>query len=507
MDGSPYDIAVIGGGVNGCGIARDAAGRGLSVYLAEKSDLAAGTSSASTKLIHGGLRYLEYYAFRLVRESLIEREVLLAMAPHIIRPLRFVLPHQEGLRPVWLIRLGLFLYDHLGGRMLLPASGLVDLRRDPAGEPLKPVFTKGFEYSDCWVDDARLVVLNAVDAARRGADIRVRTEVVSAVREHDHWNLETRDTVTGRKATVRSRVLINASGPWISRVIRQRIGGGVQSRIRLVKGSHIVVPKLFEHERAYIFQNADRRIIFAIPYERNFTLIGTTDIDFDGDPGAVATSADEIAYLCAAASEYFAAPVEPDSVVWSYTGVRPLYDDGHVSAQETTRDYVLDLQGRKEEPALLNIFGGKITTYRHLAEEALKKLEDRFAGIGRPWTRGAVLPGGDFDVGGFEALVDDLKREYQAIDAALIRRLARSYGTMTRNILSLVQNPGDMGVCFGADLYQREVEYLIRNEWAMTAEDILWRRSKLGLRLTDAEAGDLGEWIKGNYSAVISSAA
>ena len=507
MDRNLYDIAVIGGGVNGCGIARDAAGRGLSVYLAEKNDLASGTSSASTKLIHGGLRYLEYYAFRLVRESLIEREVLLGMAPHIIWPLRFVLPHQEGLRPVWLIRLGLFLYDHLGGRKILPASRFVDLRRDPAGEPLKPLFTKGFEYSDCWVDDARLVVLNALDAARRGADIRVRTEVVSAVREHDHWRLEIRDKQTGRNATVRARALVNASGPWISEVIGQRIGGSAQSRTRLVKGSHIVVPKLFAHARAYIFQNADRRIIFAIPYERDFTLIGTTDIDFDGDPGAVATSADEIAYLCAAASEYFATPVEPDAVVWSYTGVRPLYDDGHASAQETTRDYVLDLQGREGAPALLNIFGGKITTYRHLAEEALKKLEDRFPAMGRPWTRGAVLPGGEFGIGGFEALVEDLEREYPMIDGAVMRRLARSYGTCVRDMLSGVREIGDLGVHFGAGLFQREVEYSIRNEWAMTAEDILWRRSKLGLRLTDAEADGLGEWIGDNYSAVVSSAA
>jgi glycerol-3-phosphate dehydrogenase len=429
------------------------------------------------------------------------------MAPHIIWPLRFVLPHQEGLRPVWLIRLGLFLYDHLGGRKLLPASGLVDLRRDPAGEPLKPLFTKGFEYSDCWVNDARLVVLNAVDAAQRGAEVRVRTEVVSAIREHDHWKLETRDNLTGRNATVRSRALVNASGPWISKVIGQRIGGSAESRTRLVKGSHIVVPKLFDHARAYIFQNADRRIIFAIPYEQDFTLIGTTDIDFDGDPDSVSTSADEIAYLCGAASEYFATAVEPGTVVWTYTGVRPLYDDGHVSAQETTRDYVLDLQGRNGEPALLNIFGGKITTYRHLAEEALKKLENRFPAMGGPWTRGTVLPGGDIDVGGFESLVDDLGREYPMIDVAVMRRLARSYGTRVRNMLSGIQNIGDLGIHFGAGLYQREVEYLIRNEWAMTVDDILWRRSKLGLRLTDAEAGSLGEWIEGNYSTVVSPAA
>jgi len=507
VDGKLYDIAVIGGGVNGCGIARDAAGRGLSVFLAEMDDLAGGTSSASTKLIHGGLRYLEHYAFGLVRESLIEREVLLRLAPHIIRPLRFVLPHHKGLRPVWLIRLGLFLYDHLGGRTLLPPSRFVNLSRDPAGTPLKPEYTSGFEYSDCWVDDARLVVLNAVDAARRGADIRVRTEIVSAARERDRWKLETRDRISGKSATVLARALINASGPWISEVITRRIATDAKAPTRLVKGSHIVVPKLFDHCRAYIFQNADRRIAFAIPYEHDFTLIGTTDIDFDGDPRSAAASADEIAYLCAAASEYFAAPIEPASVVWTYSGVRPLYDDGHTTAQETTRDYVLDLQAPDGQPPLLDIFGGKITTYRHLAEEALKKLHDWFADMGSPWTRDAALPGGDFDVSGFEALVDELARRRPTIDGALIRRLARSYGTLARDILSDVRGAGDLGVHFGAGLYQREVEYLIRSEWAMTADDILWRRTKLGLRLTEPEKKSLAEWIAGNYSAVVTPAA
>ncbi len=507
MSDNVYDIAVIGGGVNGCGIARDAAGRGLSVYLAEMNDLAGGTSSASTKLIHGGLRYLEHYAFGLVRESLIEREVLLAMAPHIIRPLRFVLPHQEGLRPVWLIRLGLFLYDHLGGRKLLPPSRFVDLRRDPAGEPLKPGFIKGFEYSDCWVDDARLVVLNAVDAARRGAHVRVRTEVVSAVRDDGQWKLETRDGITGAVATVRARALVNASGPWISEVITRRIVAQVKSRTRLVKGSHIVVPSLFRHGRAYIFQNADRRIIFAIPYERDFTLIGTTDIDFDGDPTSVAASPGEITYLCRAASEYFSSPIEPDDVVWSYAGVRPLYDDGHRSAQETTRDYVLDVQGRNGEPPLLDIFGGKITTYRHLAEDALAKLEPWFPDMLAPWTRGVVLPGGDFSVGGFDALVAELEYAFPVIDPVVIRRLARAYGTMTRTLLTGVRDVADLGTHFGAGLYQREVEYMIRNEWAMTADDVTWRRSKLGLRLTRAEIDRLSSWIEDNYSAVVGSAA
>ena len=502
VSGEPYDIAVIGGGVNGCGIARDAAGRGLSVFLAERDDLACGTSSASTKLIHGGLRYLEHYEFRLVRESLLEREVLLSMAPHIIRQLRFVLPHQKGLRPAWLIRLGLFLYDHLGGRKILPPCRTVDLRRDPAGEPLKPGFTKGFEYSDCWVDDARLVVLNAVDAARRGADIRVRTEVVGASRQGDHWLVEVEDRASGRRETVAARLLVNAAGPWISDVISQRIASKARSQTRLVKGSHIVVPRMFEHDRAYIFQNPDRRIVFAIPYEQDFTLIGTTDVDFQGDPGAAAASPDEIAYLCGAASEYFSQPVAPADVVWTYSGVRPLYDDGASAAQEATRDYVLKLEGQGGEAPLLNIFGGKITTYRRLAEDALGKLAGWLPDAAAPWTRGAALPGGNFPVGGFEDLMAELARAHPDTDAALLRRLAHAYGTNAAVILE-----GDPGVDFGAGLSQREVEHLVRHEWARTADDILWRRSKLGLRLSGEEAGRLEQWLEDNRAAATGSAA
>lgn len=502
VPGEPYDIAIIGGGVNGCGIARDAAGRGLSVFLAERDDLAGGTSSASTKLIHGGLRYLEHYEFFLVRESLIEREVLLSMAPHIIWPLRFVLPHQKGLRPAWLIRLGLFLYDHLGGRKILPSSCSVDLRRDPAGDPLKPEFTKGFEYSDCWVLDARLVVLNAVDAARRGADIRVRTEVLRATRQGGHWEIEVEDKTTGRRETVKARMLVNAAGPWISDVISQRIAVTSRSRTRLVKGSHVVVPRLFDHDRAYIFQNADQRIIFAIPYEGEFTLIGTTDVDFKGDPATPAASEDEIAYLCDAASEYFINPIAPADVVWSYSGVRPLYDDGASAAQEATRNYVLELDGQGEEPPLLNIFGGKITTYRHLAEDALKELSDWLPGAGAPWTRGAALPGGDFAVDGFENLVADLAAVNLDTDPALVRRLARAYGTKARDILA-----ADPGIHFGAGLWQREVEYLARHEWARTADDILWRRTKLGLRLSREEADGLAKWLEGNQAVMTGSPA
>ena len=333
MNADIVDIAIIGGGINGCGIARDAAGRGLSVFLAEKQDLAIGTSSASTKLIHGGLRYLEYYEFRLVRESLSEREVLWSMAPHIIRPLRFVLPHHKDLRPAWFIRLGLFIYDHLGGRKRLPPSCGLDLGVDEVGVPLKPIFTKAFEYSDCWVDDARLVVLNATDAAAHGADIRVRTEVVSAARHEDHWELTVVDTLNGQSDTVRAKAVINAAGPWVLDVITDKLAMTSRTGIRLVKGSHIVVPRIFDHDRAYIFQNADQRIIFAIPYEQAFTLIGTTDVDYQGKPDDVAITDDEIAYLCAAASEYFAAPILPPDVTWAYSGVRPLYDDGASAAQ------------------------------------------------------------------------------------------------------------------------------------------------------------------------------
>jgi len=486
-----YDIAIIGGGVNGCGIARDAAGRGLSVLLAEKGDLARGTSSASTKLIHGGLRYLEHYAFRLVRESLREREVLLRMAPHIIRPLRFVLPHHRALRPALLIRLGLFLYDHLGGREILPASRGIVLARTPAGLPLKPGYTRGFEYSDCWVDDARLVVLNAMDAARRGADIRVRTEAVSARRHDGHWLIECRNTRTGPSETLPARALINAAGPWVAEVTG-RLGANARAALRLVKGSHIVVAKRFDHTCAYIFQNADGRIVFAIPYEQDFTLIGTTDVDFSGDPGDVAVSRQEIDYLCDAASEYFIRPIEPADVVWSYAGVRPLYDEGDVSAHEASRDFVLEREG---EPPLLNIIGGKITTFRHLAEEALKKLAPSFPGMRGPWTRGSSLPGGDFAHDRREALAADLASTFPFVDAAVAGRLAATYGTLARGILSGAAAVGDLGAHFGHGLYEREVEHLVRNEWAVSADDILWRRTKLGLRLGEAQRSRLADWL------------
>jgi glycerol-3-phosphate dehydrogenase len=490
-----YDVAIIGGGVNGSGIARDLAGRGLRVVLAEQADLASGTSSASTKLIHGGLRYLEMYDFGLVREALTEREVLLRMAPHIVRPMRFVLPHHRGLRPAWMLRIGLFLYDHLGGRKLLPASRGLDLTRDPAGAPLRPEFTKGFEYSDCWVDDARLVVLNALDAAARGADIRVRTEVVSATRGGNGWRLGLRDRRGGGDGVVEARVLVNAAGPWVGEVLAQRLGLNDRVGVRLVKGSHIVVPRLFEHDRAYIFQHTDRRVIFAIPYEGDLTLIGTTDVDYEGDPAAVRATEGEIAYLCDVVSSYFRQPVRPADVLWTYAGVRPLFDEGKTSAQAVSRDFVLDLVGETGQPALLNVVGGKITTFRHLAEEVAAKLRPWLPAAGPDWTHAAPLPGGDVEVGGVERLAASLRQGRDDVDDALAGRLARAYGTRARRLLGGVDAPLPLGRHFGAGLYQREVEFLVAEEWARSADDILWRRGKLGLRLTAEQARALADWL------------
>ena len=492
-----YDIAIIGGGINGCGIARDAAGRGLSVLLAEKDDLASGASSASTKLIHGGLRYLEHYQFHLVRESLKEREVLLGMAPHIIEPLRFVLPHHRGLRPALLIRIGLFLYDHIGGRRSLPRSVAVDLARAPAGLPLKPGFSLGFEYSDCWVDDARLVVLNAMDAAARGAKIRVRTEVMSARRDGGHWQVGLRDVVTGRQETIGARALVNAGGAFVAGVVANRVDGQPVPRVRLVKGSHIVVAKLFDHDKAYIFQNPDRRVVFAIPYQRDFTLIGTTDVDFTGDASKVATTEAETKYLCAAANEYFVRPIAPSDVVWSYAGVRSLHDDGHISAQSTTRDFALELDGRDGEPPLLSVVGGKLTTYRRVAEEALQRLAPAFPQMGPAWTRGAVLPGGDLGGKGRDELARDLAAAVPPLGPAVADRLARTYGTTARRIFAGVVRKEDLGIDFGAGLCEREVRHLVDNEWARTADDVLWRRTKLGLRLSEAERRRLSDWLAG----------
>jgi glycerol-3-phosphate dehydrogenase len=500
-----FDIAVIGGGINGCGIARDAAGRGLSVYLAERDDLASGTSSASTKLIHGGLRYLEHYEFGLVREALKEREILWRMAPHIIHPLRFVLPHQKGLRPAWMIRMGMFLYDHLGKRELLPASRYLDLTSDETGVPLKREFVRGFEYSDCWVDDARLVILNAVDAAARGAGIVTRTRVVSARRLQGRWQMEVERFLTGERQTVQARAIVNASGPWISEVMTDRVGIESDTRTRLVKGSHIVVPRMFEHDKAYLFQNPDGRVVFAIPFEQDFTLIGTTDVDYRERPEEARADDDEIRYLCAAVSDYFAVQVSPQQVIWSYSGVRPLHGDEVTSAQEATRDYKLELDGSPDEAPILNIFGGKITTYRILAEEALEALLPWFPDMAKPWTGGSALPGGDFGVDGRAKVISMLSKRYPELPSKLVDRLTGAYGTLARDVLGDADDLSSLGKHFGADLYEREVTYMISREWAVTAEDILWRRSKLGLRLGLQERRELAEWL-GHRPGVIGNA-
>lgn len=495
MTSAPYDLFIIGGGVNGCGIARDAAGRGLSVMLCEQGDLAQGTSSASTKLFHGGLRYLEHYEFRLVRESLIEREVLLNAMPHIAWPLRFVLPHHHGLRPAWLLRLGLFLYDHLGGRKALPATRVLDLRADAAGAPLKPDFRRAFEYSDCWVEDARLVVLNAQDAAERGAAIRVGTRCVAARREDDGWAIETEDAETGARETVRARALVNAAGPWADAVIAGALRRNDKPRTRLVRGSHIVTTKLFDHDRAYILQNSDGRIVFLIPYEQEFTLIGTTDADHDGAPGDAVCTDEEADYLRRVASDYLAKPIARDDVVWTYSGVRPLYDDGAGAASAATRDYVLDLEAG---PApLLNIFGGKITTYRRLAEAALAKLAPHFPEARPPWTAGAPLPGGGFAVTAVGAQIDALRAAYPPLDASWARRLIRAYGTNAARAI----DHGRFGRAFGATLTEAEIGYLMDVEWARGADDVLWRRSKLGLRMTAAQRSALDDWMRDRRAA------
>ena len=511
-----FDLAIIGGGVNGCGIARDAAGRGNTVLLCEMNDLASGTSSLSSKLVHGGLRYLEHFEFRLVRESLIEREILWRIAPHIVRPLRFVLPHHAGLRPAWFLRLGLFVYDHLGGRHLLPATRTLDLTCDEAGRPLPPNrFKRAFEYSDCFVDDARLVVLTARDAADRGADIRTRTRVTEIHRSDRLWCVSMVNAVTGEHSTVQARVLVNAGGPWVDMLAREA-GVNAKAKVRLVQGSHIVVSKLYDHDRAYVFQNADGRIIFVIPYQDDFTLIGTTDRDYDGDPAKAKATPEEIEYLCSAASEYLTRRVEPDDVVWAYSGVRPLYDDGASEARAATRDYVFELDTPGGAP-LLSIYGGKITTYRRLAEEALKRLSPYLrgstAGEGKAredkaregkalegWTGNCPLPGGDMDVtGGDAALIAKLRRSHPFLSAEHASRLAHAYGTRAVNLLDGAKSADDLGKSFGATLTEREVRYLMANEWAMTAEDIIWRRSKLGLRLTAGEIAALEDWIAAQH--------
>ncbi|KIC26085.1 MULTISPECIES: glycerol-3-phosphate dehydrogenase [unclassified Leisingera] len=511
------DLFIIGGGINGCGIARDAAGRGLSVTLAEMNDLASATSSASTKLFHGGLRYLEYFEFRLVREALIEREVLLKAMPHISWPMRFVLPfHKDmrfdsetptskllttfmpwmkGRRPAWLIRLGLFLYDSLGKRGILPGTAKLDLEADPAGRPLRDKFKTAFEYSDCWIEDARLVVLNARDAQARGAEILTRTKVLAAERHADHWVITLQDQASGETHQRRAKMLINAGGPWVADVLHQKLGQNSRENIRLVRGSHIVVPKLFDHGRCYFFQGTDGRIIFAIPYEEDFTLIGTTDSDHSDPDTAPEYTTEEQDYLIDFASGYFNQPLKREDIVWTYSGVRPLYDDGASSATAATREYVLTLD--QAQAPLLNVFGGKITTYRKLAEAALAKIGKVFPQLPADWTAGVALPGGDFAVADVEKLRTKLAADYPFLTPYWTRRLIRAYGTEAWAVLGEAKSAADMGQDFGATITARELDWAIAREWVRTGDDYLWRRTKLGLRLDEAQRAAVDAYIQG----------
>ena len=513
MADGPFDIFVIGGGINGCGIARDAAGRGLSVGLAEMSDIGGATSSASTKLFHGGLRYLEYFEFSLVRHALQERETLLRAMPHISWPMRFVLPYHKdmrfenstptsrlmnivmpwmkGRRPAWLIRLGLFLYDHLGGRQILPGTSSLHLESAPEGAALKPKFKRAYEYSDCWIEDNRLVVLNARDAVIHGAKFYTRTKVTSALRDGDVWSVTMRDQ-NGQVNTVQTRVLVNASGPWAGDVIHSTMRLNSSENVRLVRGSHIVTKRLFDHDKCYFFQGTDGRIIFAIPYETEFTLIGTTDADHD-DPNEKPVCSDaERDYLIAFINSFLATPISACDVVWSFSGVRPLYDDGAVSASAATRDYVLTVEANG--PPVLNVFGGKITTYRCLAEDVLDQLAAHIK-IPPKWTAGKALPGGDFPVNGVPALVDDLITNYSFLDRKWALRLVRAYGTEAQKLLGNAGSAEDLGQHFGATLTEAEVRWQMSQEFAVTAEDVVWRRTKLGLRMSATEVDALDYWM------------
>jgi len=488
-----YDLAIIGGGINGAGIARDAAGRGLSILLVEKDDLASHTSSWSTKLIHGGLRYLEYYEFRLVAEALAEREVLLRAAPHIISPLQFVLPHEPHLRPAWMIRAGLFLYDHLGGRKSLPSSFGVELSTSRWGAGLKSTFHRGFVYSDARVDDARLVVFNAISAREKGADIRTHTKLIAGSREDGHWRL-TLQGEDGESRDVSARALVNAAGPWVKQVQDEVSAEPTPAQVRHVKGSHIVVPRVHHEAHAYILQNSDHRIIFVIPYQNEFSLIGTTDIPVEEYERPEITG-DEVAYLCEIASAYLAKPIAPADVVWTYSGVRPLYDDGSTDPAAVTRDYVLKLDADDGAAPLLSIFGGKITTYRRLAEQALRELAPFFPAMKPPWTKTEPLPGGDMVRGDLAAYERELRARYATLDPRLLAALVRRHGTRSPRVLGDARTADDLGRHFGDTLFAAEIEYLIAHEWATSAEDILWRRTKCGLHMTAAERESVADYL------------
>ena len=488
------DILVVGGGINGAGIARDAAGRGLSVMLVEQEDLASHTSSASTKLIHGGLRYLEHGAFRLVREALIERERLWKMAPHIIWPLRFVLPQTHSPRPAWLVRLGLFLYDNLGGREQLPGTETVALDESTLGEALANREGRAFVYSDCWVEDSRLVVLNALDAFERGADVRTRTRLVEARREQGLW----RATIASAQGeqVVLARTLVNAAGPWVMDVLKRAIGARTARATRLIKGSHIVVRRLYGGDHAFMLQNVDRRVVFAIPYEGDFTLLGTTDEDWLHAPRKAAISPSETKYILSAANRYFSRQISEADIVWSYAGIRPLYDDKAGNASSVTRDYLLEVDEGRAEAPILSVFGGKITTYRKLAEDALRQLGRFLPEAGPAWTGGALLPGGDLPTADFDSFVRDLCSSYPKLDVKLLRRLARAYGTRALVILKSATDATSLGRDLGGGLHEAELDYLWTYEWARTAEDVLFRRSKLGLHLSPDQSADIGSYLQ-----------
>ena len=492
-DLKPVDLVVIGGGINGAGIARDAAGRGLSVILCEKDDLAQGTSSRSGKLIHGGLRYLEYYEFRLVREALIEREVLLNAAPHIVWPMRFVLPHSPEQRPAWLVRLGLFLYDHLGGRKKLPGCRNIDLRREAEGKPIRSDYTRAFEYSDCWVDDARLVALNALDAEERGATIMTRTAATAARRVDGAWEVEF-TAADGAASRVRAKAIANAAGPWVENVLNAVAGSNSPRRVRLVKGSHIIVPKFWEGPQAYLFQNTDKRVIFVNPYEGNMALIGTTDIPYEGRAEDVAIDDREIDYLLAAVNRYLKVAITKDTIIHSFSGVRPLYDDNAENPSAVTRDYVFDVSG---EPPMLSVFGGKITTYRKLAEHAMEKLRPVFPMMQGSWTADASLPGGDMPGADYDRFLGELRRSLPWLPEALLNHYARHYGTRTWQVLNGARDLGGLGRHFGGLLYETEISHLRNAEWARTAEDVLDRRTKHGLHLTPAERAGVVAYMGG----------
>ncbi|WP_337022621.1 MULTISPECIES: glycerol-3-phosphate dehydrogenase [unclassified Pantoea] len=502
MSENTLDLFVIGGGINGAGIARDAAGRGLSVMMCEKDDLAQGTSSRSGKLVHGGLRYLEYYEFRLVREALIEREVLLNAAPHIIWPMRFVLPHSPTDRPAWLVRLGLFLYDNLGGRKKLPGTRSLDLMRDPEGAPILDSYSKGFEYSDCWVDDARLVALNAVDAAERGATILPRTRCVSAKRISGKWEVTIQDEASGTQRTVYAKVLVNAAGPWVLDIVNQVTQTKSNRSVRLVKGSHIIVPKFWEGQQAYLVQNTDKRVIFINPYEGDKALIGTTDIPWQGKAEAVTADDSEQQYLIDVVNRYFKVKLRASDVITRFSGVRPLFDDGKGNPSAVTRDYVFDLDDQQNAP-LLHVFGGKITTFRKLAEHAIQKLAPFFPDMGEDWTREATLPGGDMANGDFESFLEQVKTRWPWLPAPLRKHYARLYGTRIEKVLGHAREINDLGRHFGAQLYEAEVRYLVENEWAQQVEDVLWRRTKHKLHLTEVQQQAFSQWFDATYAAAV----